>query len=375
MLGLVALFTDMATEMAMPLLPAFLASIGSGAFALGLVEGAADFTSAALKFFSGRISDVSGRRRPWVLGGYVLSSLARPFLALATQSWHVVAVRVTDRTGKGLRSSARDAMLADSVPPSSHGAAFGFHQSLDHLGAVLGPLIAVALLALAGLSLRSIFWLTAIPGAIAVAFIILGVQEVESTVPVGAGQRPARPSASLIRFLIPLAVFGLGASSDLFLLLKAQQSDMPVYTLPLLWVALHVVKSSSSIPGGRLSDRIGPLPTITLGWLYYALIYTGFAFSSGPKQFMALFIAYGLFYGLTEAPEKALVSRLAPKDQRGAAFGWYNLVAGLAALPASLLFGLLWQGMGQQAAFLFGAGVSLLGIALLWTLNASLAEA
>jgi MFS family permease len=233
----------------------------------------------------------------------------------------------------------------------------------------------VALLGWVGLGLRSIFWLTAIPGAVAVALIFLGVEEVPPASAPSSGPSKALPSAALTRFLIPLAVFGLGASSDLFLLLKAQQSSLPIYGLPLLWVALHIVKSASSVPGGRLADKIGPLPTITLGWLYYALIYACFAFSQGPLQFMGLFIAYGAFYGLTEAPEKALVSRLAPSESRGAAFGWYNLVGGLAALPASLVFGLLWDKMGPQASFLFGAGSSLAGIALLWALNASLAKA
>ena len=368
MLGLVALFTDMATEMAMPLLPAFMASLGAGAMALGLVEGAADFTAAILKFYSGRLSDISGKRRPWVLAGYFLSSVARPFLGAAAAAWQVVAIRMTDRTGKGLRTSARDAMLADSVHPDQHGAAFGFHQSLDHLGAVIGPLIAVALLLWAGLSLRPIFWLTAIPGVIAVSVIWFGVVEVAGKT---EGKKvPGRPPKELLAFLIPVGLFSLGASSDLFLLKKAGSEGMPIWGMPLLWVALHLVKSSSSVIGGMLSDRIGPRPVITLGWLYYALIYGLFAFATTPPQIIGLFIAYGLYYGLTESPEKAMVARLAGAAQRGSAFGWYHLVVGVLSLPASLLFGLLWDHYGSQAAFLCGAGFALLGLAFLWAMPA-----
>src|SRR5258708_1060161 len=258
-LGLVALFTDMATEMAMPLLPAFLASLGAGAIALGLVEGAADFSSAFLKFYSGKITDASGKRRPWVLGGYVLSSLVRPIPALCASGWQVVLVRVADRTGKGLRTSARDAMISDSVAEAHHGAAFGFHQALDHMGAVMGPLLAVALLLWARLSLRSIFWMTLLPGALAVAVIVLGVAEAGGKGRASAeGVESFRPSREFWAFLLPLAVFNLGASSDLFLLFKANAENTPVWWLPLFWVALHVVKALSSTPGGALADRIHP---------------------------------------------------------------------------------------------------------------------
>ena len=367
MLGLVALFTDVATEMAMPLLPAFMATLGAGAIALGLVEGLADFTAAILKFYSGKISDASGKRRPWVLGGYFLSSLVRPLLALSGAAWQVVAVRVADRTGKGLRTSPRDAMLADSVHQDHHGAAFGFHQSLDNLGQVIGPLIAVALLLWAGLGLRTIFWLTAIPGAIAVLVILGGVVEVAPKQKGPAPQPGAyKPSADFRAFLIPLAIFNLGASSDLFLLYKANAENMPLWWLPLFWVALAVVKSLSSVPGGWLADKIKPRIVISLGWAYYALIYVLFAFCTASWQFLALFVAYGIYYGLTEAPEKAMVSRLAGSANRGAAFGWYNLVVGLLSLPASIFFGWLWDAYGSRAAFLSGAAFSLAGLALLW---------
>jgi MFS family permease len=365
MLGLVALFTDMATEMAMPLLPAFMAGLGAGAMALGLVEGAADFTAAILKFYSGKLSDISGKRRPWVLAGYFLSSVVRPFLGAVGAAWQVVAIRMADRTGKGLRTSARDAMLADSVDAKHHGAAFGFHQSLDHLGAVIGPLIAVALLLWAGLPLRTIFWLTAVPGVIAVSVIYFGVLEVAGKKG-GAKKQPARPPKELLAFLVPVGLFSLGASSDLFLLKKAGTEGMPIWGMPLLWMALHLVKSSSSVLGGQLSDRIGPRKVITLGWLYYALIYALFAFASSPSQIIALFIAYGLYYGLTESPEKAMVAHLVGSKQRGSGFGWYHLTVGVLSLPASLLFGWLWDAYGAKTAFFSGAAFALLGLAALW---------
>jgi MFS family permease len=364
-LGMVALFTDMATDMAMPLLPAFMASLGAGAMALGLVEGASDFTAAILKFYSGRASDLSGRRRPWVLGGYFLSSLVRPFLALATQSWHVLLVRVSDRTGKGLRTSPRDAMLADSVKFRFHGAAFGFHQALDHLGAVIGPLLAMALLLWGGLSVRSIFWLTAVPGAIAVGIIVFGVVEVTAKEKAKTPKLGKVPGG-LAAFLIPVGLFSLGASSDLFLLKKAGAEDMPLWGMPLLWVGLHVVKSASSLWGGRLSDRFGPRRIISLGWIFYALVYALFAVAKTPSQIIGLFLAYGIFYGLTEAPEKAMVAKIAGPKNRGAAFGWYHLTTGLLSLPASLVFGLIWDSFGAAAAFFSGAAFAMLGLAALW---------
>lgn len=363
MLGLVALFNDVATEMAMPLLPAFMVSIGAGALALGLVEGVADFSASLLNFFSGKISDATGKRRPWILVGYGLSSLFRPLFAASSYTWQVVAVRLADRTGKGLRSSARDAMLADSVDDRNRGAAFGFHQGLDHFGTVLGALFAVLLLLLVHCSLRTIFWLTIIPGVVVMATIFTGVIEVKASKAARKKKLPqAQPFMHFASFLIPFALFSLGSSTDLFLLMKASYDGMPVYALPLLWMALHGVKSMSSLPGGWLSDRMGPRLTMTLGWIYYGLVYFLFAYTSNHWQFVSLFMAYGLFYGLTESPQKALVSSIARKQERGAAFGWYNLTAGAMSLPASLIFGGIWEAFGSKAAFLSGAGFALAGV-------------
>jgi MFS family permease len=365
-IGLVSLFTDMATELAVPLLPAFLASLGGGAMLLGWIEGGADAVSSLLKLYAGRKSDATGRRKPWVLSGYFLSSLARPFLALATAPWHVLVVRITDRTGKGLRSSPRDAMIADSVPEKNRGMAFSFHQGMDHVGAVLGPLIAAGLLYfLLHDNIRPILWLAAVPGALAVLTVWLGLSDAKKKPKPPVAQAWEAPTPRLLELLLPLGLFTLGNASDLFLLKKAGQ-ELPLYGLCLLWAALHVVKASSSLPGGWLSDRLGPKWTISLGWLVYAAIYAGFAFAQDSLQVIALFVAYGLYFGLTEGAEKAWISTLVPAAKRGAAFGWYYVTVGILALPASLIFGWLWDSQGSQAAFLTGAGFAFLGWLVLW---------
>ena len=368
-IGLVSLFTDMATEMAIPLLPAFLSLLGGGALMLGWVEGAADAVASLLKLYSGRASDLSGRRKPWVLSGYFLSSVARPFLALATAPWHVLAVRITDRTGKGLRSSPRDAMIAASVPEKNRGMAFSFHQGMDHVGAVLGPLIAAGLLYFfLHDRIRPILWLAALPGLFAVLTVWLGVREVEKPSKPPKPQAWRRPNSRLLAVLLPMGLFTLGNASDLFLLKKASM-ELPLYGVCLLWAALHVVKASASLPGGWLSDRLGPRWTIGLGWLIYASIYAGFAFADGSAQVLILFVVYGLYFGLTEGAEKAWISTLVPAAKRGTAFGWYYMTVGILALPASVLFGWLWDAVSPQAAFLTGAGLALLGWMVLWTEN------
>lgn len=364
-LGVVSLLTDLAAEMAIPLLPVFIPLLGGGAMALGLIEGLADFISSLLKLYAGRLSDRLRARRPFVLGGYLLSSLARPLLALAAAPWHVLAVRVADRTGKGLRTAPRDALLTASVAPKNRGAAFGFHQSMDDFGAVLGGLTAVALLAATQNNLRLIFWLTAIPGALAVAAIAFGVNE--ARVPRPAASKSLglpRPTREMLGYLVALGIFTLGASSDLFLLWKAGAERAPLYSLPLMWVGLHVVKSASTLAGGFLSDRIGDRACIALGWLFYALVYAGFAFVQMGTAFIVLFLFYGIFHGLTAGAEKSLVARLAPKGDRGSAFGWYHLIVGVTTLPANLIFGWLYDHAGPEAAFLTSAGFAAAGLAL-----------
>lgn len=367
-LGAVSLLTDASSEMIVPLLPAFLLTLpGGGALALGLIEGAADTVASLLKLFSGVWADRLGRHRPLVLLGYGLSSAARPIVALAGAAWHVLLVRVLDRVGKGMRSSPRDALLAASVPAERRGFAFGFHRSMDHAGAVIGPLLALGALALWPGQLRLVFWLAAVPAALAVATLALGLREV------GSPARAAPPDLrfapgekiALLRFLGPLALFTLGNSTDAFLLLRAGATSPSLTTLPVLWLALHVVKTVTSPIGGRLADVWGPRRTLALGWVVYAAIYAGFAVVDSQAGVAVLFVTYGLFHGLTEAPEKALVASLVAPDRRGTAFGWYNLVLGALALPAGLLFGGVWQALGSAAAFLMGSVLAIAALAAL----------
>lgn len=383
LLGLVSLLTDAATEMAVPLLPAFLTGVlGAGAFALGWMEGLADAVSSVLKLLSGRWSDRMGRRRPLVIAGYGLASVVRPLVAAATAPWHVVAVRVTDRVGKGLRTSPRDALLAASVPAGDRGAAFGLHRAMDHAGAVIGPLLAAGYLLLWAGSLRPLFWLTAVPGALAMVVLILGVREAPGAVEpptdappsaAPATNSPAGPSAAvpatmppappasgkdLLRLLVPLGLFTLGNASDLFLLLKAGAERAPLVSLPLLWMGLHVVKMLASVPGGRLSDRWGRTPAIVLGWGVYAAIYAGFAWAESQAAVWTLFIAYGVYHGLTEGAERALVADLVPASRWGSGFGWYHLTLGALTLAASVLFGGLWEAFSPRVAFLTSAALA-----------------
>ena len=351
-----------------PLLPLFLTTVlGAGPAFLGLIEGVAESTAALLKLISGVWADRVRNRAPLVLAGYSLSSLCRPFVAAATTPGAVLAVRFADRVGKGIRTSPRDAMLADAVEASLRGKAFGFHRAMDHAGAVLGPIIATGLLVW-GCHLRTVFWLAAIPGVFAVALILWRVRDVQrDAAPVSPeGQRSwCLPSRTLWPYLGVLLLFTLGNSSDAFLLLRAGQLGVTTAALPLLWVAFHVVKMASSMPGGALSDRIGRKTVIVAGWVVYALTYAGFAMAQVAWHMWGLFLVYGLFYGLTEGTERALLADVASASDRGAAFGWYNGIMGLGALPASLICGWLWQRCGAPAAFGIGAGLAAVAAALL----------
>ena len=369
-LAAVSLLTDVATEMTYPLLPLFLSSVlGASAMAVGAIEGAAESTAALLRLGSGWLSDRVPRRKPLVLAGYGIASAIRPLIGLAQSAGQVLAIRVTDRVGKGIRGAPRDALIADSVDPAIRGRAFGFHRAADHAGAVIGPLLAFAFLRWGGLSLRTLFLLTAIPGALAVAALIFGVREVPRAAPEAAEQLDLRQPLGkrFWAFLVVLLLFTLGNSTDAFLLLRAANLGVPEALIPILWAVLHVVKSASSTPGGALSDRLGRKPLLVSGWLLYAAVYFGFAHAQVEWHAWALFAIYGIYFGLTEGVEKALVADLVPADRRGTAFGWYNLALGLGALPASLLFGAIWDRAGAPAAFGFGAALALLaaiGIAL-----------
>lgn len=369
-LSLVSLLNDTASEMIYPLLPFFLTTtLGASATALGIIEGAADSASSLVKLLGGWVSDRFGRR-PLVTTGYGIAGAVRPALAAVTAPWQVLVLRLTDRFGKGIRSAPRDALLAESVAPERRGAAFGLHRAADHLGAAIGPLLASALLLLWPGELRRVFLIAAIPGLVAAALVVWKVRE---THPPHATARARFPGddaraafdPAFARFLFILVVFTLGNATDAFLLLRAADLGVPIAAVPILWAVHHVAKSALSVPGGMMADRIGPRRAIAAGWLVYALTYGGFAVAGAAWQAWVLFVVYGAFHALTEAPEKALVARMAPDGRSGAAFGAYHAAIGVAALPASLVFGVLWDRFGPGVPFLVGAGLALLAALLL----------
>lgn len=386
LLGWVSLATDAATELVYPLLPFFLTRVlHAGAVSLGVIEGAAEATNSLLKIWAGHVADRSARKRPLVLLGYSISSLARPFIALATSWTQVFAVRVLDRVGKGVRSAPRDAMLAGWATPATRGKVYGFHRGMDHTGAIIGPTLASAFLFFYPDQYRLLFGLTIIPGAIAVALIFL-VREPGTQSDVGSDfsrmaatssskqirlkPDPTRSNVPLPRaftnFMLVLALFTLGNSTDAFLLLKLTDAAGAVRFVPLMWAALHIVKASVSMVAGSWSDRIGRRTVIAIGWVVYAVVYAGFAMSTSILALFSCFLLYGFYFGFAEGAERALVADLAPAERRGFAFGIYNAVTGVGALAASLIFGLVWDAYGTVAAFGLGAALALLATTLLF---------
>lgn len=375
--GWVSLATDAASEAIYALLPFFLTQVlGATALSLGLVEGAAEAANSLLKVASGRLADRVRGKRWLVLCGYGLSSAARPLIAITTSWTQVFAVRMLDRTGKGVRGAPRDAMLASWATPATRGTVYGFHRGMDHLGAVVGPVLATLFLLAWPGQYRTLFALTIVPGAIAVGLIFLVPDEIRPLQPPQrvdgsdlAATKPGRGGKALPRrfhlFLGTVALFTLGNSTDAFLLLKLTEAAGGAALIPLLWAGLHVVKSVMSVVGGAWSDRIGRRNVIAIGWLVYALVYGGFAFSTTLPTLVGWFLLYGFYYGLAEGPEKALVADLAPVTRRGTAFGVYNAVSGLGAFAASVMFGAIWKMYGSAAAFGVGAVLALIATTLL----------
>jgi MFS family permease len=377
-LGWVSFLTDVSAEMIYPLLPSFLTkSLGAGPAALGLIEGVAETTASLAKVGSGVWSDRIRRRKPLVVAGYVIAAIARPLVGFARIWGQVLAIRFADRVGKGIRTSPRDALVADLVPPERRARAFGLQRAMDNAGALVGPLVAAALLKLA-LDQRTVFLLAAIPGFAAVLVLVLAVPDVRrrprTTAPT-AGPAPSSPGPlprSFWRVIAVFALFTLGNSTDAFLLLRAEDSGVPLWQLPLLWSFFHGVKAATGVPGGALADRAGRVPAIALGWLVYAAAYAGFAFVSGPAGVWALFALYALFFGLTEGSERAFVADLVGERLRGRAYGYFHAAIGIAALPASVLFGLLWKEFGARVAFSAGAVVALVSTAALWAVTGTI---
>lgn len=361
-LGVVSLLTDVSSDMVYPLLPIFLTQyLGATQGFVGLVEGVAESTAAFFTLASGLMADRAKDRSKFVLAGYGLSSFSKIFIAFAANPWVVFFVRFSDRIGKGIRTSPRDALIADSVEPQHRGKAFGLQRSMDHTGAVLGPLIATLLLLWFVKDLRRIFFIAAWPGILAVLLILWKVKEVRPM----EGAPPAKkfslklPKNSRLRaYLLILFVFILSCSSDAFLLLRAGQLGVGAAFLPVIWMAFNAVKALTTLPLGMLSDKVGRRRVILAGWLVYALVYIGFAFANQQWHAWALFAAYGLFYGFTEGSERAILAEYSQEGERGEAYGWYYMIIGIGSLPASLLFGTVWQAAGSHAAFLMSAAVS-----------------
>ena len=372
LLGWVSLLTDAATEAVYPLLPVFITQVlGGPPVALGIVEGAADATSSILKVVAGRWSDRAGVRKPIVVLGYSLSSLVRPFVAIATSWAHVFAIRVADRVGKGLRSAPRDAMLATLAPPGERGRVFGYHWAMDHAGAAIGPLLATVFLYFSPDNYRLLFGLTIIPGVLAV-FTLLRVPETLAAVP-SVPEVPSVPGArlpvALKKYFVISSIFALGNSSDVFLLLQLSQSGVPLIGLTMLWSAQHAIKALITMRAGILSDRVGRRTLIISGWVIYALVYVGFAFSASMYALIGWFMIYSTYTAAVEGTEKALVADLTPEALHATAFGWHAAVQGVGALAAGIVFGLLWQNLGAPVAFVTGAVLSIAAATLLGAAN------
>jgi MFS family permease len=403
MLGLVSFLTDVSTEMIYPLLPVFFSGLVTPAAVvvyIGLMEGLAEMTSSLLKFYSGHLSDRLGRRKSLAVAGYGISSIIRPFTAVATLGWEVLAFRLLDRVGKGIRTAPRDALLSQSISQEIRGRAFSFHRLMDHAGAVLGPLTAGGFLTImlghamlwsqgnatsAGpqemAALRWLFVAAAVPGLAATAILWRWVREkprlsspaAEANLKAAAGKEVLPPGFFV--FLASVVLFTLGNSSDLFLIYFAQKNlGAGLARLLGLWVFLHLAKIAFSLPGGWLADKFGHAAAIISGWIVYVGVYAAMPFASEFKMICLLLLIYGLYYGLTEGAERAMVAQFVPAGGRGRAYGLYHGAVGLATLPASLIFGVFWARLGAETAFFLGAGFALSAVVLLASIYPKIAQ-
>jgi len=371
--GVTSLFNDTASEMGYWILPAFLTSIGAGPAQLGLIEGIAESVASFAKLFSGYLTDRVPRRKPVVVFGYAVANALKPLLAITAAWWQVLLIRFGDRVSKGLRGAPRDVMLAESVAPSRLGAAYGLLQAMDSAGAIIGPLIALALLAHYGL--RGVFWAAAIPGLASVVVVVLWARETGAAQPVrhrsSAHARAPETRATLTlpwRYyyvLAAVALFSLGNSSDMFLVLRAQSAGVPVAHAPLLGLVFNATYTAFSWPAGRLSDRVSKYALVGGGYAVFAVVYLVFALAPSRAALWAMMAFYGLYYALTTPVLKALVVDNAPPEARGRAFGIFYFVTSLAALLASIVTGELWKHQGPELPFLLSAALAAMAAALL----------
>jgi len=377
--GLVSFFMDFSSEMIYPLVPIFLSSVlGVNKSVIGLIEGIAESTASLLKVFSGWFSDRIGKRKIFMLAGYGISTLSRPIIALSALWGHVLVFRFIDRFGKGIRGAPRDAIIAESTPMKDLGRSFGFHRGMDTLGAVAGPAVAFLLLSVFTGNYRLVFWLSMLPGMIAVLVIVFFIKEqkrksTEATSPpqsppwqggekgeVRGNETSELPSFRsnfdwrFKAFVAIATLFAIGNSSDVFLILKATDTGIKETQIPILYLCFNLVYALTSVPAGILSDRIGRKRIILAGFILFGFIYWGFANASGQKHIWGLFLLYGVFMGLTEGIQKAYLGTIIPEKFRATGYGIYNTFTGLALFPASVAGGWLWDKYGPHATFYYG---------------------
>ena len=380
LIGLISLINDSASEMLYPLLPLYLTSVlMAGPKVLGVIEGIAEATSSIFKLVSGVFVDRTKKSKPWIVVGYSLAGIGRPLIAIANSWWWVLAIRFTDRMGKGLRSSPRDALLAESVSENQRGITFGLHRSMDNAGAVIGPLLAALCLSM-GIPLKDIFIWAVVPAVLTIA-LALSLKEPHRE----AAPQISRFSWSLEgmpiefkRYLLAAGIFALANSSDMFLLLRAREVGVPQAEIPLLWAGISLITTIFVTPLSALSDTFGRRRFILVAWISFAVFYVAMGMPNlGRNEIFVLFGFYGLFKASTEGVEKALVADLAPKGLSGTAFGWFNLITGLMLLPASFIFGWMYEEHSPMLAFMFSGGCALLAFVLMitWVLKPRKIEA
>ncbi len=384
--GVVSFFMDISSEMVYPLVPIFLASVlGVNKSVIGLIEGIAETTASLLKLLSGWLSDRLGRRKAMMSTGYGISALSRIGLALAGTWAQVLGVRFVDRFGKGIRTAPRDAIVADSSTPKNLSRNFGFHRAMDQAGAVIGPGIAFLVLTATPGAYRTVFWLSVVPGLLAVGVILFFIREkrrlhaprpvrsaplgpVERSGPGGVASWMAqvrRLRGPLLNYVLITGLFALGNSSDAFLILRAQNLGVATALVPILYLVFNLVYSGLSIPAGLLGDRVGRRKVAVLGYMVFAVAYAVIALASSAYGAWAAFIVYGIYMGLSDGNGRALLAQMSPQAKRATAFGFYHSVVGFAALPASVAAGLLWDRVSPSAPFWVGAVAALLAAVLL----------